>query len=843
MSTFFRSTSFFLLFLLFLTFFSVRPARAQFASNWKIGNWGARFGHAGLILEDIDEDGKDEIINNSLIPSTFGTNFWYVLENQGDSLQVEQTWLSDLNLWPTEHINLIPKADSSGYFYIQAVHLNFSELAPLRIQVYDFDTKTLIKEVDIDEEVRNSVIGDYNQDGQLELLVTAQTSYQIWSIPQLELVQKTERNINQFAYDYDPLLVDVDEDDDLELILRDIGTFAVQDITEQGFITAWEMRELEYTGSATDMHFYDFNQDGISDIIVLFEDHVRVYDPTVRRQIFSYAIDDISTESFDDRRIRYFALHDLDGDSIPEFIGLAYENIFICRLSDMALLETIPVNYGSLIWNRGNRDLYIGDTDGDGNPELIWGDGNDSNPPNMSRIFIQELKGDQDWWASRVRSLHMWNFQVDDIFGNGRKQIFHSNPVKDVYGLDQGGWTVYDAQTKAPMLQRLNSGGNLADGSFFNVFQLDSDPQREIIFDGGLGGYLIEVRIPSLQPSLKLYFDQPVSPNAFAMEQADIDLDGEAEIICALSTRSAADQGGSAIEIYDRAFNREWQIPHLDSYPFIYHTDLSTGNIDDDAAPEIVVLKTTALRQYFSILVIDGLDQSYFHFSRGEYPIGSLDVYDLDKDGIDEVILGRVNEIEIWDAQNQEIQRTIPLEQELFFPLVENVKVFDFDGDGQEELTITHDGKVKVISPISGEVFWESRFLGLNVSPSGRMEVEMVADTPRIYIGTEFFVEEFIYTGGNFVTNTVSNISGKEQILIYPNPATANTVQVKWSNDRFGPLQWQIVNLAGQVLRSGRQDHNHFTLDISSLEPGIYSVQLFDPRQGKSATRKLIRSK
>ena len=72
----------------------------------------------------------------------------------------------------------------------------------------------------------------------------------------------------------------------------------------------------------------------------------------------------------------------------------------------------------------------------------------------------------------------------------------------------------------------------------------------------------------------------------------------------------------------------------------------------------------------------------------------------------------------------------------------------------------------------------------------------------------------------------IEEIEAAIQFSVYPNPAS-EFIRIK-SSSRSNDIDWQIVNIYGQVIKRGYGINN--TIDISDLSPGSY---VFVPEQGQ----------
>lgn len=69
-------------------------------------------------------------------------------------------------------------------------------------------------------------------------------------------------------------------------------------------------------------------------------------------------------------------------------------------------------------------------------------------------------------------------------------------------------------------------------------------------------------------------------------------------------------------------------------------------------------------------------------------------------------------------------------------------------------------------------------------------------------------------------TNSLSNLKILSNPLVYPNP-TSSYLKVKILNSNE-QQEFQIINLTGKIIQSGKTNTNSTTIDISNLEKGIY---------------------
>jgi hypothetical protein len=165
--------------------------------------------------------------------------------------------------------------------------------------------------------------------------------------------------------------------------------------------------------------------------------------------------------------------------------------------------------------------------------------------------------------------------------------------------------------------------------------------------------------------------------------------------------------------IFDNKLQLKWFIPHISENKFMSNIELAIGNVDNDPQQELIIYITNSFRTYFGMVVVDGKTKEHTTIDFNNYPVEGLELYDINNDGKQEVFIGRVNGIDVWDIEHKNIIKQYEIEKDNgYFPLVQNVKFFDFDGDKKPEIVTTHEGMIKILGLDSQAVLWKSRFLG-----------------------------------------------------------------------------------------------------------------------------------
>ncbi len=804
-------------FLLTAVFLSVAfpPAIAQFNITWQKNVTGNILGHAGILPIDLDGDGKEELITDALIKDGYGSHFWSVLEQRADTLSVEQTWYSDQILWACERIQLAPQPDGSGHYLLLALYNPYNPVGERRVQWYDLETRAFVQEIELPLSTKMWALDDYDANGALEFILFTETGVQVWDYATLQ----PKNSWPGSTFFFFPKIGNFDADPQKEFFSAGYYEITVQKVVNGHLETVWS--KGGWPTGPSDVDFYDLDNDGDLEVLALFpNDSLVAFDPSKNVQLWKLDLGQYG--------VQHFVLHDLTGDNKPEIIFAGFSSIVVVRTDNLSVIKTIQKTFTNTIDFEYTSDFAIADTDGNGIGELVWADGFGYSSPPPSRIYLQELTGQQRSWISTQEAQDLFYLDCADFLHTGQKQLLQAHGVADPQGLDRGNIAFYDIATKDVLWKSSAEffGGNFGFPGYFKGLQLDSDPELEIAL--GLENHIQKFDLPGFQNLVPQYYPFPAVAQFKTFEQADLDQDGMTEIISCLETTGAGGEGASYVVVLDTALQIKWHTPHLEtSTPYINNFFLRTGNIDDDPALEIVVLKTNVYWQYSAVLVVDGLTRDYFEFEiTNDNLCTGLELADLDGDGRLEILLARNGTIEVWDATaGPGLRWTIPVGTG---GSIDNIKALDYDKDGHPEITITHQGRVKVLNPIDGDLYWESRFLGTTLNPLNRLIVAEAAGIPRIFAATAYFLEEYSYTGQLSSIPERPHQHPAPAFTVFPNPSTG---QVAMQLKPDTPYLIRISDLSGKLVHREtlRSDYNGWAnLNLQNLPGGVYTCQAME---------------
>ncbi|MCP9236926.1 FG-GAP-like repeat-containing protein [Lewinella sp. JB7] len=825
-------------FLVAIQFVISLPLAGQFTSTWFRASLGNGGGHSGMVVADIDDDGRDEIIANASIPWTYGTNFWFILEDEANEGNLNPTFVSGLELYANQRIQHVHV--DNRHYYLEGARLDLSNVQfPLQLRLYDLSSRELLRQ-EVFPNTLNWLVGDHDGDGSQELLVlNGSGGVDVYDFPALTLSHSYSGS-NQ--YWFNPELSDLDGDGKPELLVAGRGSFEILDFTPDSLRSVWLYQEYYYMSEMTQYVIVDDQSADLRSkkLYANIGSDLMEFDVGTRLRSRTINVDELFTDTirYDIRNMKALAAVDLDGDGQEELVGRGLENIFLIDPINLRVIKTLNDSYTDN-WIRGLFDLHLGDTNGDGRPELIWSTGHDASPPASTRIFLQDLAEPDRYWYNIPQTLYLHKFAIADFAANGRPLLIHaqgddgfSSPRPEEETTIA---SVYDLTNKrrTPI-----KNGQLAG---LTPLQWDDDPELEMI--GTAEARMMVIDYPGFNLLWANDYPTDAGIQFQQLSAVDLDHDGVEEVVGVLNTYAASDHGESRIIVFDNRLNEIFHVPHL--FPNNHYVDnftFAVANTDDDHQLEIVVGMHAARSDYWAVIEVDGVTGQYRLFDFPNVPIEGLELYDTDGDGKAEAILGLPNRVAVFNLTPGSITREIALEPVLgYFPLVANVQVRDFNADGAPELIITHDGSLQVLDFGTGEVLWRSRFLGTQLAPNNSMRIVEVADTARIYVGTEYFLEEFSYTGG-LISGARDPNPGLE-LSVHPNPVAAKVSVSATGVQSSNRLLYQLIDQHGRVVIQGEwiDTTGNLTLDLQSLTRGNYILYLTDVRRGTVGMKKIVK--
>ncbi len=303
------------------------------------------------------------------------------------------------------------------------------------------------------------------------------------------------------------------------------------------------------------------------------------------------------------------------------------------------------------------QSLHVGDIDGDGNTELLFG------TYEGYIVQLQHRAGDFTVeWESPKHNERAWGLAVGDCDDDGENEI--------VVGDGEGDLFVYDAVTHD--LEWKRQGQMVRDAHGVVIADLEEDGSTEIVVgtgyktDQGWGTLYVWAGDGSSDVPLRTY--GPYDSRLRGIVVADLDGDGENEIVFGSGVNLGDIEGKGYLRVLDAVTGElEWE------------------SEDQGGDVEGVVVYDTDLDERPNIVVGTGY----------RYREGHVAVFQYDPDS------GTYEEQ--WRTGN-------------IGPKAWGVAVGDADGDGSVEIVVGNQpGYIRILDASSGNLEWESDLLGTDI--------------------------------------------------------------------------------------------------------------------------------
>ena len=378
---------------------------------------------------------------------------------------------------------------------------------------------------------------------------------------------------------------------------------------------------------------------------------------------------------------RGFLVLDFDGDGRPEVFGASSP-----LQTGPQPMYAVDLATGEVDWRSDHPDgpfyaVSVGDTDGDGNPEIVFAPGSTHAGRGGSQLFVYDAATRREVWRS-----------PEGHFGRR----------------NHGGETVWSGI------------GGLAVGD------VDGDGAAEIVVaaDSVRSGalYLFDGRTRALKRIIHLDEDTPLRSVALA----DLDGDGTPEIVAGSSAATTASPGLFVYAVDGRSGRVLWRAgwarrPYYDPVGYDVAESVAAGDVTGDGTPDVAfVLKPSGV-----VGVVDGA--TGVMATAADPMLQGVDLADLDGDGVCEVVVGVLNRIDaplgtgFVSVYGWRSGALVLLEDHPVQSPVQAVAVADLDGQGRPEVVWSdlYEGPI-AYSLDDRRVVWRS---GTGLSVSGQPAV------------------------------------------------------------------------------------------------------------------------
>ena len=509
------------------------PAAAVEAqATWAYGAFGSGIGISNFVFAKTDHD-RELLCGGSV--STFGGNdYWYALRWSPTAGAFEQVFVSELMPSPIVRIASGDVLGDSRFEIVLALQSG-------EIRIYDQDTKAALPGFSAPANVEAMVLADLDGDGRAEILLTTDSALDVydgagnlsWSVPN---IGGTDIAVGQ-----------MDDDPTLEIA------------TTSGHVVDVATRTIQWhwpSGFGFRLRAADIDGDGRDELIAA-ENWYFVWAYDVERQLPKWSIPT-------SQDIGAIDVVDVDCDGVPDLL------VGQDQWGSIIAFDTVTQQQKWAVPNpeHGVTNVAVGDVDGDGRDELIWGAGATSTGPD--HVYVVDLATQAMKWSNPDLVGPFVGTVTGDIDGDGRDELIAVTTYSDA-GYGGGRILVFDAETLAlravsdPVSGGYDPIGDLklrdVDGSgklriVIAFGDLYDGVIRIFDFDGATNAFTLVWENP----------DHPFGSPFLSVEIADVDQDGQLEVVAG-GSRAHTGAAGVFVYVYDYATGAlEWNSFQLGSY-------------------------------------------------------------------------------------------------------------------------------------------------------------------------------------------------------------------------------------------------------------------------------------
>jgi hypothetical protein len=793
--------SLFLAFLLFGGLMAVGQSRFSLTQKWAFDSYGDDIGNAGLFAVDLNGNGKlDVIVPATITPSFEPLGYFSVMEFDGEQNTYLARFVSRVY---SVNIKALTAADINSDNIYEIIVL--FESGDIRI----FDSSTF-KEIQTLTTIPTTpsvfhpngpgsiTTGDIDNDGTINIVASFRDNIFVFNAD-YSLRRRFSRSDTKL------ILANVDSDPAIETILSSGSVIEFTGETEKA--------EVSFSPSPDGIfRIADMNNDQVNDVLYSSGTTVKVFN--VQAKLLMRIFDKSETYG----NVTDFFVHDYTADGIPDvFIGNEQFDVlttynganaaFDFRLDDQK--------------RNGLASMVIGELDGTEGTEILWSSG--ANCSCVDHIFVYDLATRQQEWMSIGRTPSFSGYSAFDYSASDGKLVIASQGnylTYYTYGLIEA----YDNEKKL-IGKRTGVGESPNDPTVVKIGDVNNDGINEIVVGVSTSYTFSSVRVLDASFNYLKSFDIYGMSDIIDIEIADLNDDQKNEVIITTGTWVSGSTNPAEYQNYIYIFDGETGSIKFKSLKIAgigsRAGNIKVGNIDNDPAPEIAVLRYVGVgfneSQSSSLHIIDGW--TYHIDTIEDVDYSAIDFSDFDKDGILDIIAGTLTgKILAVSGETFEVKKEIATDR----GIISSINAVRANGDDVEEYVVTNKYRVEVFDALHGRTMAVTDTLSTGVGMLNSVLItkneggvlEIMVNTGHTIYALQLESEPNVRPGPFALESPVDNTRI---------PSFQEWIEFDWQpSTDIDPIAYSF-HLSGEgldtaITQSGR---THVALKVSDLKPGV----------------------
>lgn len=419
---------------------------------------------------------------------------------------------------------------------------------------------------------------------------------------------------------------------------------------------------------------------------------------------------------------------DADGDGVPEIVYGDGQWGKVHAISAGTRTERWAVNNPE----HGVSGLALSDLDRDGQKELLWGAGGSSTGADY--LFVANpLTGTLKWQSAHIDG-PLSAVAVGDVDDDGEDEVVMVS-FESESGYAEGVIHIFNARTHALEFRQKLGIMDWMGVRSVKIGDVDGDGKTEFIVATG-NVYDGVIRVYNGATHLLKKQSAGYDGNFFtALAIADVDGDGKNEIVAGQGIEHTGATGAYLLVLDGATLAEKWRsVDTGASWAGIY--DVKVADLNGDGTQEIVASCSGTSR----LMVYDGVSHDLKMLI--QHPARALEVADVDGDGIKELLVGRNDgKVDVFSGATLQFKRAVNTTSTA---AVDALQVVDLTGDGSLQWLVSSGGVLIVIDG-TGDLKWKSGDLSTNLGWYNHIGVKDCDGDGKkeVYLGSNLSLYQF----------------------------------------------------------------------------------------------------